>query len=331
MLEAAKLETTKTEAAKLDATKMEAVKLDTAKTETPQTDIIKLDIVKTEAIKIESTKSETINSEVPKSETAITEKADSEIKIESVEPQEMEVEKIEINDDSTPDKTESTRTEAIVADINGDVENTTNEKVEIPSNEEPKEQMDVDSEDSKKPNISDDICKVEEVSDTPTEQFNDKSSDEIVDQQNEDEKSESTISVENKQTDVKETDESQNNEVENTVKSDDVESKIESIKNVIDEVPSDTINKTDTKVTEPTVKSKECSSSVESVDRLKAMFPELEVVHKDVSSPTIDKLPMHKPLQQIDQTIAHLLATSYQNPIKWPKVSLLMILNADLI
>jgi len=335
MLEAAKLETAKTEAVKLDATKGEAVKLDTAKTETPKTDVTKLDVVKTEAIEVESTESETINSEIPKSETAKTEKVDLEIKIESVELQEIEVEKVEkveINDDSTSEKIESTRTEAIAADINGDLVNTTDEKVEIPSNEEPKEeQIDVNNGESIKPDITDDSKVEEEVSNIPTEQLNDKSSDEVADHQNEGEKSENNTSVENKQTDENEKDESKNSDVENTVKSDDVESKIESIRNVINEAPSDTIGKFDTKVTEPVIKPKECSSSVESVDRLKAMFPELEVVHKDISNPTIDKLPMHKPLQQIDQTIAHLLATSYQNPIKWPKVSILMILNIYLI
>lgn len=349
MLEAAKLETTKTEAAKLDTTKMdaakldatkvEAAKLDAAKTETTKTDAkldvdktdVKIDVVKTESVKIEST-IETINSEVPKSETSKTEKVDSEIKIESVELKETEEEKekVEINE-STSDEIELTKTEVLATDIDGDIENNSNEKEETPSNEEPKEQMDVDNEENKISDISDNSFKVEKVSDIPAEQLNDKSSDGIADQQNEVEKSENTMSVENKETDVKEKDESPKIEVENTVKIDDVESKIEIIKNLTDEALSDTNSKPDTKITEPTLKSKECTSSVESVDRLKAMFPELEVVHKDVASPTIDKLPAHKPLQQIDQTIAHLLATSYQNPIKWPKVSLQRTQNINLI
>lgn len=298
MLEAAKLETAKTEAAKLETTK---------------TDITKLNIVKTEAVKIEPTKSETIDFKVSESETAKTEKVDTDIKIESAdELQETEVEKVEVND-STSDETEPTRTEAIEAEINEDIVINTNKKVVIRSNDEPEELMDVDSKENKKPVISNDNGKVEEeVSDVPTEQSNDKSSDKIDNQQNEIEESENK-SEEKKQADVEKI------EVENTVKSCDVKSKIESIINVINELPSEINNKSDTKVTEPIAKSKECSS-VESVDRLKAMFPELEVVHKDLSTPTIDKLPMHKPLQQIDQTIAHLLATSYQNPIKWPKV-----------
>lgn len=69
--------------------------------------------------------------------------------------------------------------------------------------------------------------------------------------------------------------------------------------------------------------------STESVDRLKAMFPELEVVHRGVdsgndhsssSSGFMDRTA--KPFQCMDKSFAQLIAQSYQNPIKWPKVCL---------
>lgn len=55
------------------------------------------------------------------------------------------------------------------------------------------------------------------------------------------------------------------------------------------------------------------SASTEVVDRFKAMFPELEVMHK---LPEIDTTVV----AEKQSTIAQLLQQSYQNPIKWPKV-----------
>lgn len=70
--------------------------------------------------------------------------------------------------------------------------------------------------------------------------------------------------------------------------------------------------------TEPTVTSDmtkvNSSASTEVVDRFKAMFPELEVMHK---LPEIDTTVV----AEKQSTIAQLLQQSYQNPIKWPKVS----------
>lgn len=294
---------------------MEAAKLETAKTE-----LTKSDGVKTESTKVEPTKLVTIKSEKSNSETAIAKLAESEVKLEFIEPHEIKVEnietegKVEINDPISSDKTETIKPDKNPEDhINV-------KKLETLSNEK-SEPMDVDKNENNETDISDDNNKQEEIS----EQSNEKSP-EIIDQQNNDEKPE-IVCTENIQTDTQEMDkdESQVTEVENTVTSDDVESKpelpiIKEIKDNVNDSPSDASSKPDTKIIEPTIKSKECSTSTstESVDRLKAMFPELEVVHKDI---TVDKLPIHKPLQQIDQTIAHLLATSYQNPIKWPKVN----------
>lgn len=312
----------------------EAAKLETAKIETT-----KSEPVKTETIKVVSTtKSETVKSEVSKLEITKTEIADSEVKSESVEPQETQEEKI---DAITSIKTEPINSESIVTEKIQDAENNTAEKDETPLNETSDEPMEVDNEEHKKPDISSDNSKEEQEvsSEIKTEQLLNESS-KIVDQKKDEEKQKTSSSVENKSTDDqdkdidndKDKDESQSILEEKTVTSDDIESKIEhtnkEIKEPINqpttnEIAVDTNNsKPDTKfIEQQTVKPKECSfPSVESVDKLKAMFPELEVLHKDISTPTVDKLPMPKPLQQIDQTIAHLLATSYQNPIKWPKV-----------
>lgn len=55
------------------------------------------------------------------------------------------------------------------------------------------------------------------------------------------------------------------------------------------------------------------SGNTEVVDRFKAMFPELEVMHR---FPEIDTTVV----ADKQSTIAQLLQQSYQNPIKWPKV-----------
>lgn len=68
------------------------------------------------------------------------------------------------------------------------------------------------------------------------------------------------------------------------------------------------------------------SAALESVDKLKAMFPELEVMHKGtetaVDSPQMPQLvdKQNKTLP-MEKTFAQLIAQSYQHPIKWPKVS----------
>lgn len=314
----------------------EAAKLETAKSEAT-----KSEPVKTETMKIVSTtKSETVKSELSKLEITKTEIAGSEVKSESVEPHETQEEKI---DAITSIKTEPINIESIVTEKIQDVKNNTTEKVETPLNEISDEPMEVDTEEHISPDIFSDNSKEEqEVSSDKTEQLMNESSSKIVDQKKDDEKHQMSSSDENKPIDDqdkdrdndkdKDKDESQSIEDEKTVTSDDIESKIEhtnkEIKEPINqpttnEIVVDTNNsKPDTKfIEQQTVKPKECSfPTVESVDKLKAMFPELEVLHKDISTPTVDKLPIPKPLQQIDQTIAHLLATSYQNPIKWPKV-----------
>jgi len=309
----------------ITAEMIEAAKMETSKSETIKTEV---------TAKAEPTKSETVvKSEETKSETAKPDEiVDTEVKLESSDgPQETKTEKVDkINNDPTSDKPSDTTSEltsteeVIVADENQE-QNNVSENVEETSSNEKSEPMDVDNEENKKDD------KQEELSDIKTEQPNDKSS-ETIDQQTTDGENPETINAENIQSDTqeKDKDESQIHEADKTVKSDDVESKTDpsickEINENINDISSGANNKPDIKVIDQTVKSKECSTSVESVDRLKAMFPELEVVHKDIATvatgtTTIDKLPMHKPLQQIDQTIAHLLATSYQNPIKWPKV-----------
>lgn len=325
MLEAAKLET-----AKIEAAKIETSILETSKVETTKTEVTKPDVVKTETTLIEPTKSETITTEVSISDTNKTEIVDSEVKLES-EPQETQSENVEINDPISSEKTELL-TEIITNDKNQDVENNVEKMVTSPSVKS-NEPMDVDNEETAKPDISDDDCNnvKEEVSDIQTEQSNEKPS-ETVNQENENENPEIICTEESKETDTLEIAqvEMQTNEVEKSAACDDVESKskIETestsseIKDTSNELSPCTTSKPVTKVIEQAVVKPKEISSVDSVDKLKAMFPELEVLHKDVSTPTIDKLPIHKPLQQIDQTIAHLLATSYQNPIKWPKVKL---------
>lgn len=311
---------------------LEATKLETAKTETTKIEIAKTEVIKSEAFITEITKTEeTIKSEVTKTkETDKTEIVDSDVKLESSELQKIEVEKekTEINESVTCEKIESTNSEFIINNKKLDNDNNVVETNETPLNDksEPMEVVDQEEYKDKQPNISDDNSKQEKVSDIQIEESTDKSS-EIIDEPQDTNKTE--IIIENKQTEKQEKnlEELSINEIENTITNDDIQSKPElnskEAKDANSDIPSDSSSKLDLKVTDSLLKSKECSTSVESVDRLKAMFPELEVVHKDVSTPTIDKLPMHKPLQQIDQTIAHLLATSYQNPIKWPKVKLL--------
>lgn len=281
----------------------------------------KSEVTKSDTLKTESTKLVTVKSELSNSESPITKPGESEVKLELIEPQEIKAEnveseeKVEISETISSDKSKSI--EAIVPDKNIDNQDDV-EKLETSNDKSPKP-MELDNDGNNETIISNDNSK-QEVS----EQLNEKGP-EIIDQKNNE--TPETIITENTHTDTQEInkDESHANEVENIVTSDDVESKpkpsvIKENTENINDSPSDESSKPDIKVIEPTIKSKECSTStsVESVDRLKAMFPELEVVHKDI---TVDKLPTHKPLQQIDQTIAHLLATSYQNPIKWPKVN----------
>lgn len=61
------------------------------------------------------------------------------------------------------------------------------------------------------------------------------------------------------------------------------------------------------------------SGNAEAVDRFKALFPELEVMHR---LPEIDTTLVSEK-QSRETTVAQLLQQSYQNPIKWPKVSIL--------
>lgn len=66
------------------------------------------------------------------------------------------------------------------------------------------------------------------------------------------------------------------------------------------------------------------NSAMESVDKLKAMFPELEVMHKGTdldSSGTGFVSDKPSKALQLEKTFAQLIAQSYQHPIKWPKVS----------
>lgn len=250
---------------------------------------------------------------------------DSEIKLELTdEPRsETQVENIKIDDSISSDKNESISTEDITVNKDQDVEN--NDDIKETSNKKLDEPMEVDEKENTKLETIIDNDNQQKM-DIQIEHLNNKSV-EIVDKQNDCKKPENT-EEESKQSDVQENDKNEQiQKVKNTVPFDDAESNAgpisKEIKDTQEEIPSDENSKSkhDTKIIfEQTVKSKECATSVESVDRLKAMFPELEVVHKDIATPTIDKISMHKPLQQIDQTIAHLLATSYQNPIKWPKV-----------
>lgn len=71
------------------------------------------------------------------------------------------------------------------------------------------------------------------------------------------------------------------------------------------------------------------TSTLESVDKLKAMFPELEVMHKGNERDTVSPLyPTDKQTKalQLEKTFAQLIAQSYQHPIKWPKVSFSILL-----
>lgn len=304
--------------------------LEAAKSEVSKSETAKSDVVKTETVKEETNKSETNEPDVPIPDNTKTEILDPKIKLESTETQETQEDKVEINDSISSAKTESTSTETLIADKNLDDEQNIVEKEETLSNDKP-EPMEVENEENKIPPILDDKEKQEETTVIQTEEPDDKLP-EIVDQQDDDQKPE-TVSEENKPTDddtpdtqEKDKEESPTDEVEKTgtIEVQTVQEPINTeVKDATNEISSDTSSKPDTKVIEKTTKSNEFSTPLESVDRLKAMFPELEVLHKDVSTPTTDKLPMHKPLQQIDQTIAHLLATSYQNPIKWPKVKTL--------
>lgn len=307
----------KSETSQTEITKSEPAVLETTKPEkAPKTEPVQSEIDKSE----EPKKSET---DKPKSETDQLEDTNSEIvKSESGTEETIQVEeKAETTEPITSDKSESIGTDIDMADKSQEVENDTAENVETPSDKKT-EPMDVDSEEIKKPETPNENNE-QEVQ--PAEQSNDKLS-ETAEQV--DGNKPENVEIENKETDAKEKDEPRTDEIDITPITDNIEPKTESsskeVKSTTSEIPPDTITKTEPKVVEQIAKSKECPTSVESVDRLKAMFPELEVVHKDLSAPTVEKLPVHKPLQQIDQTIAHLLATSYQNPIKWPKVKLSM-------
>lgn len=321
------------EAAKTEVNKTEVIKPDKAKTEITKSEIAKTEIIKSETVITEITMlKDSVKSEIVKSEESNleeptkTEKVNSEVKLESGEPQENEVTNVEINESITSEKNESLSTAISVLEKSQENENNVVEKEASEENPEP---MKMNHQENTKLDINYDNCK-QETSDTEMVQSNCKLL-ESTDQQNDKEKLE-TVIVEDQHIGIQNTDTDQLkiNKSENKT-SNDVDSQVISVnneaKNVISGIPSDESSKTDAKEIESLVKSKECSASVESVDRLKAMFPELEVVHKDVSTPTVDKLPTHKPLQQIDQTIAHLLVTSYQNPIKWPKVKLSLYYN----
>lgn len=318
MLEAAKTEVNKTETIKSDKAKTEITKSDIIKSETVITEITMLK----ESVKSEIVKSEELNLEEPTTEM---EKINSEAKLESDELQENEVKKVEINEPITSEKNESLSIEISVLEKSQEIERNVVEKEEETSEE--KSELIKMNQENIKSDINDDNCKQEALSDTEIVQSNCKSS-ESTDQQNDNEKLENIIEDQHIRIQSTDTDELKINKSENKT-TNDVNSQVKSVnkegKNVISGILSDASGKPDAKVIESLVKSKECSVSAESVDRLKAMFPELEVVHKDVSTPSVDKLPTHKPLQQIDQTIAHLLVTSYQNPIKWPKVNYLSL------
>lgn len=314
------------EATKLGATKSEATKIDLSKSEATKIDITKSEVIKTETT-VESTNLETENPIISsKSENDKTEIiVNSEIKLELInEPNENQVEKNEIDDSILSDKIESTNTEDSLLKNDQDIEN-----IETLSNNENDELTVNNEKNDKEPETTNETDEPKEVSHIEIEQSNNKHK--SVDKQDDCENLEST-NEQNKQTNTQEPDMGEQIQEVKTVTNDNDESNTETInkeiKNTSDEIPSEENNTiiSITKGVEQTVSSKECTTSVESVDRLKAMFPELEVVHKDISIPTIDKLVMNKPLQQIDQTIAHLLATSYQNPIKWPKVKLIFIL-----
>lgn len=326
--------------------------IEAAKLETSKTEVSKLEGIKIETItKGEPTKPEIVKSEEMKSEKSIKtdEIIDTEIKLESSdEPEETKVETADKINDTTSDQlsnktSESTSTEETVGTSKIQDEINVAENIRETSSNEKSELLEVDNGEDKKAEITDNKSddKHEELSNKQTEEPNDKS--ESIDQRKDADKPEK-VSSENVGSDTqeKDKDESQIHEADKTINNDGIKSKIEpsiikeSNENINNVLPSATSNKPETKSIEQIVKSKECSTSVESVDRLKAMFPELEVVHKDMATvatgtSTIDKLPMHKPLQQIDQTIAHLLATSYQNPIKWPKVIIYIIFYYHLV
>lgn len=79
------------------------------------------------------------------------------------------------------------------------------------------------------------------------------------------------------------------------------------------------------KVDKETIVKAEDSKEMEGIERFKAMFPELEVMQKlpeidttVVTAPEKTTIPVPRP--SLDSTVAQLIAHSYQNPIKWPKV-----------
>lgn len=107
---------------------------------------------------------------------------------------------------------------------------------------------------------------------------------------------------------------------EPVLQSESEELEIKSESSVVDEKTSDKL------VTDPSAMSvkKESTpnSAMESVDKLKAMFPELEVMHKgtDLDTNTAG-YPMDKQNKvQLEKTFAQLIAHSYQHPVRWPKV-----------
>lgn len=338
MLEAAKIEINRTETPKAEVNKIEVTKPEEAKTEITISETTVTEVIKSEAVltEISTRLDESAKLEIVKTgesnpeETAKSEDiVESEIKLESVESQKAE-EKNESNEEPVTSKKCESTISIVVSDENEKDKNSVVEKDKEILPEKTPEPMEVDQEEENtKSTTNEDVSKEVVISsDIEMEQLSDKSS-EIINQQNDQEKPKSIVTdYQQTETQEKLKDKTHENNIENFINSDDVEAKIESINieinNASCDINSDTTSKPNMKVTELIVKSKECTTSAESVDRLKAMFPELEVVHKDISSPVIDKLPSHKPLQQIDQTIAHLLATSYQNPIKWPKVNYLL-------
>lgn len=315
-----KAEVNNSETATAEISKCEITKINVATLEVSKTNEMKSEIIIAESTKIgKSTNLEILEVD----ESAKTEMKNSEVKLEATESQEIKVSPVEDSEPVISEKNEPINSE--VDDKIQEDENYVVEKDETSSDEKP-EAMEVDQDENEKSNVSDADSKLDkDLSSIKTEQPKD-----IVDQS-------TNITVENTVSEMQEKNhenKSAVNEIEKTILCDDAmitESINKEIKdttinispetiNKLDIKVSETLNKLDIKISETIIKSKECSASVESVDRLKAMFPELEVVHKDVATPSSDKLSAHKPLQQIDQTIAHLLATSYQNPIKWPKV-----------
>lgn len=109
---------------------------------------------------------------------------------------------------------------------------------------------------------------------------------------------------------------------EPALQSESEELEIKSESSVVDEKTSD---KSATDPSAVSVKKEVVStpnSAMESVDKLKAMFPELEVMHKGTDLDTnTTGYPVDKQNKvQLEKTFAQLIAHSYQHPVRWPKV-----------